>query len=108
MKYLLVGVLLFIVGCVTTPEIIRPTESVSQARTPCGDRTKITERLWNVYAEEPVSIGLMVNGSIIEVYASYDGTFTVLITSPEGLTCLVATGDNWEQSTSRKPQGEQS
>lgn len=63
---------------------------------PCGDRGKIVDQLQTVYAEEPVSIGIMANGSVIEVYASDDDTFTVLITSPTGATCLVASGNSWE------------
>ena len=63
---------------------------------PCGERGKIIDRLKKVYSEDPASIGVMSNGSIIEVYASPDGTFTVLITAPKGKTCLVASGDSWE------------
>ena len=64
---------------------------------PCGDRTKIIDRLKNVYSEEPVSIGVTVNGAIIEVYVSEEGTFTVLVTNPNGSSCLISSGENWEQ-----------
>lgn len=63
---------------------------------PCGDRGAIVDRLKNVYAEEPASIGIMVNGSIIEVFVSDEGSFTILVTSPNGGSCLIATGDSWE------------
>jgi len=64
---------------------------------PCGDRADIVDRLKNIYAEKPTSIGVTANGAIIEVYVSEDGTFSVLVTAPTGGSCLVASGQSWEQ-----------
>ena len=71
---------------------------------PCGDRGKIIDQLQTKYSEAPVSIGIMANGSVIEIYVSDEGTFTVLITNPAGATCLVASGNSWEQIKS-EPEG---
>ena len=67
---------------------------------PCGNRYSIIHKLENAYSEEPVSIGIIENGSLIEVFVSESGTFTILITSPKGRSCLVAVGNSWESAIS--------
>lgn len=48
--------------------------------------------------EAPVAIGLSEAGRLIEVPAGQDGgTFTVIETSPQGLSCIVLSGDSWQQ-----------
>ena len=50
----------------------------------------------NGTAEEPVAIGLASNGDVLEVIAAPDGaTWSIILTSPGGLTCMLAVGDNW-------------
>jgi len=67
------------------------------AQTACGERGVIADRLAQKFGESPTSIGLATNGSVIEVFASKDGTFTILVTSPDGKTCLVAAGEAWQR-----------
>ena len=47
-------------------------------------------------------MGLAANGSVLEVLASKDGTWTILITSPNGTSCVVAVGDSWEALKANK------
>jgi hypothetical protein len=48
--------------------------------------------------EEPVALGVTNNGSLIEVLTSDDGsTWTMMISQPNGSSCLVAAGKGWEQ-----------
>ena len=42
-------------------------------------------------------MGLSTDGGLIEIYSSEDGTWTILITRPSGVACLVAAGDSWEE-----------
>ena len=67
----------------------------AQAQTVCGDRAKFVSGLESGYGEKPVNLGLASNGNMIEVFASADGTFSIVITRPGGKSCLVAAGDNW-------------
>ena len=63
----------------------------------CGDRTKIVERLQSHYGEVRTGSGLTPNNGIMEIYASEEkGTWTILITMPTGMSCLMAAGQNWE------------
>lgn len=63
----------------------------------CAERQTIVETLQARYGETRQSIGLAQNNGIVEVFASTStGSWTILFTSPNGNTCLVASGDNYE------------
>lgn len=76
----------------------------SHAQTVCGERTEFVSKLNNGYAEKPVSLGLASNGAMIEVFASENGTFSIIVTQPGGTSCLVAAGDNWASAPTRKAE----
>ena len=63
----------------------------------CGPHDRIVERLGERYGESRQSIGLGADNSIVEVFASAEtGTWTITVTRPNGLTCLVAAGNAFE------------
>ena len=62
----------------------------------CAERGMLAERLGVKYAEKPVSMGLSADGSVIEVFASTSGTFTIVATQPSGVACIIVTGESWE------------
>lgn len=68
----------------------------AMAESVCGERGEFLQHLSQRYSEAPVAMGLASNGSVIEVLASEQGSWTILLTTPNGITCLVATGDAWE------------
>lgn len=63
----------------------------------CGPRDKIIERLSARYAEQQSAIGMTSGGSLVELFISANGTWTFVHTTTEGLTCLLAAGQNWEE-----------
>ncbi len=75
--------------------------SSAQAQTICGERGAIVASLEKTYSEAPVSMGLGSNGTIIEVFASPSATFTIILTQPNGLTCVMAAGEYWEDLPNR-------
>lgn len=66
------------------------------AKTVCGDRETFLTRLGKTYSEQPVAMGLTSDGTLMEVLTSASGTWTILVTYPNGRTCMVAAGDSWE------------
>lgn len=64
----------------------------------CGDRDQVLQNLEQGYSEAPVSMGLASNGSVIEVLASPKGTFTIIMTQPNGVTCLMVAGESWKHA----------
>lgn len=63
---------------------------------PCGKRDDILVHLAGRYAEAPVAFGVADNGSLIEVLTARAGaTWTILLTFPSGVSCLIAAGEQW-------------
>lgn len=70
----------------------------------CAPRDAIVERLAEAYGETRQSIGLGANNALIEVFASLDtGTWTITVTQPTGVTCLVASGQAFETLAENLP-----
>ncbi|MCC9623926.1 hypothetical protein LPB41_19785 [Thalassospira sp. MA62] len=64
----------------------------------CGDRSKVIDKLSSKYSEEPVAVGVTANGGVIEVLKAPEGeTWTILFTNPSGSSCLVASGEAWQE-----------
>jgi len=73
------------------------TSAEAQSPQSCAKRTDIIKHLTGQYHETPVAIGLSDNGSLLEILASSDGkTWTLLFSMPTGVSCLVATGQDWQ------------
>lgn len=71
--------------------------SPGHAEGACGARERIIEQLASRYHETRRAIGIASNNSVLEVFASEDsGSFTILVTLPDGRSCLVASGENFE------------
>lgn len=62
----------------------------------CGDRAKIVASLSGDYQESRSGIGLASSGAVIELFAAATGSWTILMTAPGGQTCVVGSGDGWE------------
>ena len=73
----------------------------------CGPREAVVERLAGKYGETRQSIGLGANNAVVEVFASQEtGTWTITVTMPTGVTCLVASGQSFESlAEALPPQG---
>lgn len=65
----------------------------------CGERANFTIKLEQKYAEHPIAMGLTDKGAVLEVFASKNGSWTFLVTMPNGLSCIVASGQSWESLT---------
>ncbi|MCK0126730.1 hypothetical protein MWU76_20230 [Gelidibacter sp. F2691] len=64
----------------------------------CADRTAVMQRLTETYGETRQSIGLASDRQVVEVFASPEsGTWTITVTTPQGVTCLIAAGRGYEQ-----------
>ncbi len=63
----------------------------------CGNRDIILEKLSSKYGESRQTIGLAANNGIFETFASEKtGTWTMLVTQPNGQSCLIASGQAFE------------
>ena len=80
------------------------SSTLTQAQQNCAARDTVIERLASAYGETRQSIGLAQNNTMVEVFASSDsGTWTITVTNATGLTCLVASGQAFENLAETLP-----
>lgn len=68
----------------------------------CNARAKVLNTLEKDYGEKPVAFGIAANGSLVQLIAAQGGkTWTLVVHSPNGTSCLMAAGEVWRP---RPPQ----
>jgi len=83
--------------------ILAGTHAYGQQRN-CAERTAVVERLASGYGETRQSMGLGANNAVVEVFASDEtGTWTITVTNAQGVTCLVASGQHFEELAEALP-----
>lgn len=71
------------------------TPGVGQASV-CAERDSMISKLKDKYGEAERGMGLSGSEAVIEVWSSEKtGTFTIVMTRPDGMSCVVAAGDSW-------------
>jgi hypothetical protein len=68
----------------------------------CAPRAALVEKLKSEFNEEPQAIGVTHSGGLFEILSSDSGTWTVLATGPNGVSCLVLSGDGWMSKMERE------
>ena len=57
----------------------------------------LTNQLDSRFSETSIAIGLASNNVVVGVCSNGDGsTWTVVFTKPDGMSCVMATGEDWE------------
>ena len=65
----------------------------------CVPRNTWVERLEAHYGETPLAFGLTADGMLMELFATPDrSTWTLIITDPNGTSCGLANGENWQKA----------
>ena len=63
---------------------------------PCMARDRMIAGLAVKYAEARQYIGLTSTGLVMEAFAAWSGTWTITITRPDGVMCVLASGVSFE------------
>jgi phage/plasmid primase-like uncharacterized protein len=88
---------MFDIGVAAT--LLSATLAAAPAQMVCADRAALLESLARQYRESPTAVGIANNGSLIELLRTTDGkTWTLLMTRPDGTSCVVAAGEAWEDT----------
>ncbi|MDZ4096507.1 MAG: hypothetical protein U1D35_16540, partial [Paracoccaceae bacterium] len=70
----------------------------AHAQTVCTQRQSIVEQLSTKHTEQLSALGYQTGAQVLEVWSSSEtGSWTLLVTRPDGISCVVATGSNWTQ-----------
>jgi len=70
--------------------------SQAQAIGMCGSRADFIKALSDKYQETGKALGIAGQVNLVEIFASKAGTWTILVTTPEGKSCIIAAGSSWE------------
>ena len=76
--------------------LLMAATAAASAQFACLPHGKLVDLLDGRYSEQRVAVGLESNGRLFEVFAADDGsTWTMVITTPDGASCVVAAGLEW-------------
>lgn len=77
---------------------------IGHAQPQCAPRADVVDGLAQNYGETRRSIGVGANDTVMELFAAEKtGTWTLTVTMPDGITCLVASGTGFEAITEDLP-----
>lgn len=62
----------------------------------CRTHAEIEAKLLSDFGERKLGHGISADGSLVELFAAPGGTFTVVKTSPSGVSCIVDFGEIWQ------------
>ena len=69
---------------------------IATAQPQCDQRDSVLQVLEQKYKEAPIALGVTHNGGLVEVLSTGNGTtWSIIVTTPEGMSCLVAAGEGW-------------
>lgn len=78
------------------PNVQQTTPRQTVQRT-CLPHDGVGPKLRSEFGEKVLGRGVSNDGTLLEIFmAQNDGTFTVIKTTPEGLSCVVDFGDGWQ------------
>ncbi len=84
MKRLLLAILLF-----------AGSPSIAAAQTVCVDRAAMLDHLAAEYGEQLTAVKMIENYGLVEVLSSPSkGTWTIILTKPSGISCVLAAGED--------------
>lgn len=71
------------------------TAQSAAAMNHCGVRADVVSALNDKYSESHVATGLQSEDGLLEIWAVEGGSWTILLTRPDGKTCVMASGTHW-------------
>lgn len=80
-------------GCVA---VVLAAPSIALAAPVCSERDSIIAKLKDKYGEAERGMGLSGSEAVIEIWSSEKtGTWTIVLTKPNGVSCVMAAGNSW-------------
>jgi hypothetical protein len=84
--------------------LIFATQNAHAQTAQCGPRSDVLSVLATKYGEARRGIGIAGQNAVMELFVNPStGTWTIIATSPDGKTCLIASGRNFEATRDAAP-----
>jgi hypothetical protein len=61
----------------------------------CFPRQHAINQLDSEYNEKVIAMGLASSGGVLEVLVSPTGSWSIIVTQPNGTSCLMISGEHW-------------
>lgn len=91
---------------ISTVSLLLWSQTAAAQQPACTDRSDVLSHLSSEYSEAPVAMGIANNGGVVEILSSKTGTsWTIILTMPNGMTCMIAAGEHWESIPSMATLG---
>jgi hypothetical protein len=71
------------------------TLPAADAAAVCKPRAELVRFLATKFKEHQRSFGLQNDLRVLEIFASADGSWTALLSMPNGMSCVVSSGEAW-------------
>lgn len=81
----------------TIAAVLSSGAAFAQAPT-CGPRDAVVQSLAEQYREKPQSIGIVDAKTVLEVFVSDAGTWTIIATDTNGNSCVISAGEGWDNT----------
>ncbi|MBI1622238.1 hypothetical protein [Aquamicrobium zhengzhouense] len=65
----------------------------------CGDRKQVLSDLQQQFSEAPMAIGQVDEQAVMEILVSESGSWTILATGTDGVSCIVSAGEGFQSTT---------
>ena len=87
--------------------LLATQHAYAQSTRNCAERAQVVSRLADGFGETRQSMGIGRNNTVVEVFASDEtGSWTITVTLPNGMTCLLVSGQAFEElSEELRPTG---
>ncbi|WP_162917164.1 hypothetical protein [Dongia deserti] len=76
-------------------ETAPPAVGTGEARS-CLPHDSADDKLRAEFGEKVLGRGVSSDGTLVEIFLSPTGTFTVIKTTPKGMSCVVDFGEGWQ------------
>ena len=71
----------------------------------CQPRPVVLELMSEKYKEAPIAVGITNSGHLFEIFSTFSGsTWTLIVTSGNGMSCIVDAGQGWREVTPIRPE----
>jgi hypothetical protein len=68
----------------------------AEAAPQCSNHDKIVDALGNKFKETRRVMGVVNSTAVMEIFMSPQGTWTIVITDTSGISCITASGEEWQ------------
>ncbi|MGI6856444.1 hypothetical protein [Mesorhizobium sp. 1B3] len=86
-------------GTVSAAALALSVHSTAAQGPSCGPYKAVVKSLAEQYREKPQSVGVIDNNTVLEVFVSDAGTWTIVVTDTAGRSCVLSAGEGWDNNT---------